>query len=168
MKAEIILTPAEKEKIERTRLIKSQFALFSQLYPEYVEKNSVRYPIPDALLAKMPELHGGIVSVKPVPMKIDMEAEDFERALYVWEFCNNFSEYLGTPQFKIEELVAALRYTPEIDPRHEVPADQFEDEFDWSEQMQIRHINEKGFHIVNCLFTSLAESYLQDLFPDEV
>ncbi len=133
VKAEVILTPAEREKIERNRLIKSQFAVFSQLYPEYVEKNSVRYPIPDALLAKMPQLHGGMMQAKPKPMRIDMESEDFERVLYVWEFCNNFSEYLGTPQFKIEELVAALRYTPDSDSRHQVPTEEFEDEFDWSE-----------------------------------
>lgn len=65
VKAEHILTPAEREKIERTRLIKSQFQIFSQLYPEYVERNSVRYPIPDALIEKMPELHGGMMRSKP-------------------------------------------------------------------------------------------------------
>ena len=74
-KAEHVLTPAEKQKIERARLIKQQFQIFSQLYPEYVERNSVRYPVPDALIGKMPELHGGVMQAKPVPMKIDMPAE---------------------------------------------------------------------------------------------
>jgi hypothetical protein len=73
-KAEHILTPAERENIERTRIIKSQFQLFSLVYPEYVERNSVKYPIPDALLVKMPELHGGMMREKPKSMKIDMEA----------------------------------------------------------------------------------------------
>lgn len=97
----------------------------------------------------MPELHGGVLQDKPKPMQIDMDAESFERVLYVWEFCNNFSEYLSTPQFKIEELVAALRYSFDSDPRNEITGEEFEDEFDWSEQMQMRHIKEKGFNIVN-------------------
>ena len=108
MKAEHVLTPAEKEKIERNRLIKSQFSIFSQIHPEFVERNSVRYPIPDHLIERMPELHGGVMPSKPKPMKIDLEAEEFERVLYIWEFCNNFDEFLRTPQFKIEELVSCL------------------------------------------------------------
>ena len=119
-KAEHVLTPAEKEKIERNRLIKSQFAVFSQLYPEFVERNSVRYPIPDNLIEKMPELHGGVMQAKPKAMNIDMEAEEFERVLYIWEFCNNFSEFLTAPQFKLEELVACLTYSHQTDPRNEL------------------------------------------------
>jgi hypothetical protein len=116
-KAEQVLTPVEKEKLERARLIKSQFQIFSQGYPEYVERNSVRYPIPDALIEKMPELHGGLSQSKPLPMKIDCDADDFERILYIWEFCNNFNEFLDTPQFRIEELKACLEYNPASDPR---------------------------------------------------
>ena len=82
-----------------------------------MERNSVRYPIPDALIEKMPELHGGVMRAKPTPMKIDMSAEDFERILYIWEFCNNFNEFLDTPSFKLEELEACLHYDPESDPR---------------------------------------------------
>lgn len=33
--------------------------------------------------------------------------------------------------------------------------------------MEMRHINEKGFHMVNHLLTALAQCYLRDLFPDE-
>ena len=90
--------------------------IFSQMYPEYVERNSVRYPIPDAYIAKMPEIHGGVLESKPTPMKINMEAERFECLLYIWEFGNNFSEFLQTPTFKIEELAACLSYTTESDP----------------------------------------------------
>ena len=145
-------------------MIKSQFLLFSVIYPEYVERNSVKYPIPDALIAKMPELHGGMMRDKPKAMKIDMEADQFESVLYIWEFCNNFSEFLDAPQFKIEELQACLSYDPASDPRHDMPIDEVE-ELDWTEKMQIRHINEKGFHMINHLFTGLADRYLHDMFP---
>ena len=32
--------------------------------------------------------------------------------------------------------------------------------------MQLKHIREKGFHMVNLIHTALAEKYLQDLFPE--
>lgn len=50
-------------------------------------------------------------------MKINMKAEEFERILYIWEFCNNFNEFLDTPAFKLEELESCLNYDPESDPR---------------------------------------------------
>ena len=96
-KPEHILTPAEREKIERNRLIKAQLYHFAENYPEYVERNTVRYPIPDQLIAKMPELHGGLMPDKPKPLKIDIEADAFEKILYIWEFGNNFNEFLDTP-----------------------------------------------------------------------
>ena len=65
----------------------------------------------------MPELHGGFTKPKPKPMKIDMLAEEFEGVLYIWEFCNNFYEFLETPQFKIEELASCIYYNKESDPR---------------------------------------------------
>jgi len=68
----------------------------------------------------MPELHGGLMQAKPKAQRIDMKAEDFERLLYIWEFCNNFTEYLDIPQFKIEELAVSLSYRPEEDPRQEM------------------------------------------------
>ena len=43
-------------------------------------------------------------------MKIDMLAEEFEGVLYIWEFCNNFDEFLGTPKFRIEDLRLSLRW----------------------------------------------------------
>jgi len=33
--------------------------------------------------------------------------------------------------------------------------------------MQLKHIREKGFHMVNLIHTALAEKYLQDLFPED-
>jgi len=41
------------------------------------------------------------------------------------------------------------------------------EELDWTEYMQLRHINEKGFHLVNHVITALAERYLGDLFPTD-
>ena len=33
--------------------------------------------------------------------------------------------------------------------------------------MQLKHIREKGFHMVNHLMTALADNYLRDLFPED-
>lgn len=163
---EKVLTPAEIQKIERNKLIKNQFQIFQELYPEYVERNSIRYPIPDALIAKMPELHGGIMKKKPALMKINVPAEDFERVLYIWEFCNNFNEFLGTPLFKIEELQVCLSYDPETDPRTKMSFEELS-ELDYTDQIELRHIQEKGFFMVNRLTSALVENYLKDLFPED-
>jgi len=39
-----------------------------------------------------------------------LSGEEFDRLLYIWEFFNNFSEYLETPPFKIEDLKIALTF----------------------------------------------------------
>jgi hypothetical protein len=57
----------------------------------------------------LPELHGATsLKPKPTPHKVLLSGEEFDRLLYIWEFFNNFSEYLETPQFKIEDLKVAL------------------------------------------------------------
>ena len=33
--------------------------------------------------------------------------------------------------------------------------------------MQLKHIREKGFHMVNHILTALSENYLRDLFPQD-
>jgi hypothetical protein len=78
------------------------------LYPELVERNSIKYPIKDELLLKLPELHGCCGEQKPEPLKILVSADEFEKLIYIWEFCNNFNDYLETPAFKLEELKFAL------------------------------------------------------------
>lgn len=113
--------------------MKQQFALFNQLYPEYVERNAVRYPIPDHLLAKMPELHGGESKQKPAGNEVRVDSDSFERLLYIWEFCNNFNEFLQTPLFKVEELQACLAYEPSEDPRCSMSLSQQEEGLDWNE-----------------------------------
>ena len=44
-KKEHILTAAEREKLEKAKLVKEQFAIFKATYPELVERSTVRYPI---------------------------------------------------------------------------------------------------------------------------
>jgi len=60
---------------------------------------------------KLPELHGVCTEPKPEPFKIFVSADEFEKLIYIWEFCNNFNDYLETPSFKVEELKAALSYS---------------------------------------------------------
>ena len=92
------LTAAEQEKLEEKRLIKNQMLIFSKLYPELVERSTVKYPIEDGLISKLPELHGAtFFKPKPTPRKVLLSGEEFDKLLYVWEFCNNFAEYLETP-----------------------------------------------------------------------
>ena len=43
--------------------------------------------------------------------KVVVEAEDFENLLYLWEFFNNFSDFLNLPTFSLTELQAALSFT---------------------------------------------------------
>jgi hypothetical protein len=94
---EQVLSAAERERLEEKRLIKSQFIIFSNNYPELIEKNSIKYPIEDTLIRKLPELHGATNIVqKPQMHPILLDAEDFERLLHIWEFCNNFADYLQT------------------------------------------------------------------------
>jgi DDT domain len=53
----------------------------------------------------MPDLHGAdTFPVKPLPKKILVDGETFEKLLYIWEFFNNFYDYLEISTFKMEEL----------------------------------------------------------------
>lgn len=60
----------------------------------------------------MPELHGQLI-LKDAPKfkKVFVEAEHFENLLYLWEFFNNFSDFLSLPTFSLTELQAALNFT---------------------------------------------------------
>lgn len=164
-KVEVELSPEEKQRLERIRLIKQQFQIFSNLYPEFVDRNSVRYPIKDELLMKLPELHGCSANQKPEPYKIFVDADEFEKLIYIWEFCNNFNDYLDTPSFKLEDLKCALSYSEAEDPNSNLTV-QEEQQLDWNEQMRVRHVREKGLHLINALHTSLVTCYLDDFFPD--
>ena len=70
------------------------------------------------------------------------------------------------PSFKIEELRAALQYTFDDDPRLKLSMAE-EQELEWNVQMEVRHLKERGFHLINNLHTSLVEAFLRDLFPED-
>lgn len=94
-----------------------------------------------------------------------MPAEEFEQLIYIWEFCNNFSDFLDTPTFKLEELKAALTYTETNDPNANLKMSE-EQELEWNEQMRVKHIREKGLQMINALHTALVTCFLDDFFPD--
>jgi hypothetical protein len=70
-----------------------------------VEKNTIKYPIDDRLILKMPELHGSS-TLKPAPglQSVLIDSEQFENLLYVWESFNNFSDFFQIPNFSLSEL----------------------------------------------------------------
>jgi len=71
--------------------VKKLFKVFADTYPELVEKNSIKYPIEDLLIQKVPNLHGAENQPpKPEPRRVLIDGASFERLLYVWEFANNF------------------------------------------------------------------------------
>jgi hypothetical protein len=102
--------------------------LFQRHYSELVEKNSkntitIKYPIEDQLILKMPQLHGQVYQQKPKATLITSSSKEFENLLFIWEFCNNFDEFLEIRKFKIEELRLAIRWGS-------APDDDMDDVFD--------------------------------------
>jgi hypothetical protein len=76
--------------------------VFKKYYPELMDKNQIKYPIDDKLIVKMPELHSNsTLKEPPTCKKVLLEPEDFENLLYIWEFFNNFSDFLSTPTFTL-------------------------------------------------------------------
>ena len=105
VKGQITLTQAEKDKLRKQVLIKAQFAAFKKYYPDLVDKNSIKYPIDDKLIAKMPELHGSSqLKASPTFKKVTLDSQDFENLLYIWEFLCNFSDFLSLPGFTLAEF----------------------------------------------------------------
>jgi len=107
----VTLTQAEKDKLKQQMLLKSQMTIFKQLYPDLIEKNNIKYPIDDRLIKKMPDLHG-VNTLKETPTfkQVLLEADQFENLLYIWEFFNNFSDFLDIPAFDLAELQASLQF----------------------------------------------------------
>ena len=86
--------------------------VFKKYYPELMDKNQIKYPIEDKLIIMMPELHSNnTLRDPPTCKKVLLDAEDFEHLLYIWEFFNNFSDFLSTPNFSLVQLQAALAFT---------------------------------------------------------
>lgn len=44
---QITLSNAEKDKLKKQILMKSQVSIFKQLYPELIERGQIKYPIDD-------------------------------------------------------------------------------------------------------------------------
>ena len=108
--------------------------LFKKYYPELVDKNTVKYPIEDTLIGKLPILHGAEnVVEKPKPKKVLIEGPKFENLLYVWEFCNNFQDFLNSTPFKLEELQAALTFTDPTDEISLYPKPEEGEELSWDQ-----------------------------------
>jgi len=90
---------------------------FTQIYPELVEKYTIQYPIDDKILKVMPVLHKiEWAEEKPDPKKIRVSGSRFERLLKVWEYFHTFSVYLSIPEFRIEDLEAAIRHADPSQP----------------------------------------------------
>jgi len=129
----------------------------------------------------LPELHGLVYPAKPVAKPIAASNEEFERLLYIWEFCNNFDEFLNTPKFRIEDLRLALRWgshpeaTDDDECGTQLAVDNFREEQEaaiaaydcsWTEQMTDKQLSELGFNMVNVLHLALLGCFMQDLFQD--
>lgn len=90
--------------------------IFRTLYPELVEKNTIKYPIEDRLILSMPELHYSSFLKPAPPLKaVLLKDIEFENLLYIWEFFNNFSDFLDIPIFNLSELQASLNFVDKPD-----------------------------------------------------
>lgn len=94
-----------KETIRLQQVVNAQTAIFKRYYPELLEKNQVKYPIDDKLILAMPELHGqSTLKQAPALKPVLLEPTEYENLLYLWEFLNNFKDFLDIPKFSLEEL----------------------------------------------------------------
>lgn len=51
-----------------------------------------------------------------------LDATEFENLLYLWEFLNNFRDFLDIPKFSLEELQGALNFTADVNDPEQVEA----------------------------------------------
>lgn len=85
--------------------------IFARNYPDLVDKHSIKYPIEDQLIKKIPLLHGAEnFPAKPLAKTILVDSGNFENLLYIWEFMNNFNDFFDIQNFKLEELQCALSF----------------------------------------------------------
>lgn len=50
---------------------------------------------------------------KPKPQPMFITGKEFDEIIFIWEFMNNFYEYVQKDTFYIEELYAGLKYAHE-------------------------------------------------------
>jgi hypothetical protein len=129
--------------------------IFQALYPEYMDGNQIRYPIEDQLITKMKELHSSdTIPPKPEPHKVLVGWREFEDMLYIWEFCNNFIEFLEIPAFKIEELYVALTYTGKS--LVSEPDSQSDNPDLWMEEASMSQLEKRGLGFLNQIHIALT------------
>ena len=162
-------TELNMERIRFSQVIKAQFEVFRRYYPELIERNQIKYPIDDKLLAQMPELHQALNPPKapPAMKRVLLGANEFENLLYLWEFFNNFKDFLDIPKFSLEELQAALKFSADASDPGQLEA-QFErgddvEPFTWEQRMTMKEIRDSGFNLVSSLHGALARVIICDL-----
>lgn len=142
--------------------------MFRRYYPELIERNQIKYPIDDKLLAQMPELHQHEPKEAPAMKRVLLETKEFENLLYLWEFFNNFKDFLDIPKFSLDELQAALKFDadandPELLEARFDRGDDEEEPFTWEQRMTMKEIRESGIDLINQLHSSLARVIISDL-----
>lgn len=91
--------------------------------------------------------------------KVIINAETFENLLYIWEFFNNFSDFLEIPVFNLQELQASLNFcespevvctafSQEIDSSQEINNDPFQG-YNHHQKCTITEIKENGINLAN-------------------
>lgn len=127
-----------------------------------MDKHSIKYPIEDNLIKKMPVLHGAdLLPAKPQPKAIMCESADFERLVYIWEFLNNFCDFMSLQPFRLEELQLALSFSEkQVQLYSQDPA--AEDQ-DWEEQINNKTVAKQGFDLVNAIHIAVLDVFVSEL-----
>lgn len=156
--------------------------IFVSCYPENVDDNgNIKYPIDDAILRKMPELHDiDKIPKRPKLHKVFMsDSEAFEDVLQIWEFASNCLEL--PKSFKLEELYMGLQYTEDTEEvtliadivctilemaLQEIPAEEREDDdpFLW----MIKQISEDKLKFVwPCIISIVVKGELFEIIANK-
>lgn len=72
----------------------------------------------------------------------------------MWEFFNNFKDFLDIPKLSLEELQAALGFTtdanePDLIEAQFIKRDNELEPFSWEQRMTMKEIREHGIDLVN-------------------
>eukprot|EP01022_Parablepharisma_sp_SALTPOND_P017075 TRINITY_DN2653_c0_g1_i1.p2 TRINITY_DN2653_c0_g1~~TRINITY_DN2653_c0_g1_i1.p2 ORF type:complete len:869 (+),score=114.32 TRINITY_DN2653_c0_g1_i1:1605-4211(+) len=102
-----ISKPKKAKKVKKDDANEA-FKLFKETYPECVKGNKIVYPIDDALLRAMPELHGLELLPKPISEPVPGGEEHAADLLEIWNFCRTFKTMLGVPNFSLSELYTSM------------------------------------------------------------
>jgi len=118
-----------------------------------VEGSTIKYPIEDKLIRMLPTLHGSdALPARPDPKKVLIPCAQFEALLGVWEFFNNFVEFLEIDSFALEDLYFALNLDPAT--------------LQLDDAVSAEEVREKGVGLQNQLFCSIIKAFFSEL-PSE-